>query len=241
MSEQFKDDGAFFGATASAPVASDGAATAAVGGGFTLNLTDDDLTDGRYPAIPVGTWLRVAVYEVEPGMVKSEKNYGKPKYKITIRNQDETAEWGKNRKFTVFANLFNGAFFTAYAVFKAAEVAPTKESLQKGAFFDAADMDQFPGELAKLVQEGGIFTESKKIPKGAYVMPSPKTLEGLEFYAKVTHYSVSGSFDKFSSEKAALDAGHARAFVSVDEFRSVAEHEAVAKAQGAPGIFKGDA
>ncbi len=240
MSEQFADDGAFFGATASAPAASDGAA-AAVGGGFTLNLTDDDLTDGRYPSIPVGTWLRVAVYEVEPGMVKSERNYGKPKYKITVRNQDETAEWGKNRKFTIFANLFNGAFFTAYAVFKATDTAPTKESLAKGAFFDAADMDQFPGELAKLVSEGGIFTESKKIPKGAYVMPSPKTLEGLEFYAKVTHYSVSGSFDKFASEQAAKEAGHARAFASVDEFRSVAEHEAAAKAQGSAGIFKGDA
>lgn len=240
MSEQFADDGAFFGATASTPAAS-GGETVAVGGGFTLNLTDDDLTDGRYPDIPVGTWLRVAIYETEPGMVKSEKNYGKPKYKITLRNQEETAQWGANRKFTVFANLFNGAFFTAYAVFKAANVAPTKESLAKGAFFDAADMDQFPGELAKLVSEGGIFTESKKIPKGAYVMPSPKKLEGLELYAKVTHYSVSGSFDKFSSPQAAMDAGHARAFVSVDEFRSVAEHEAATKAQGSAGIFKGDA
>lgn len=239
MSEQFSDDSEFFGATVSAPVASEGAV--AVGGGFTLNLTDDDLTDGRYPTIPVGTWLRVAVYEVEPGMVKSERNYGKPKYKITVRNQDETAEWGKYRKFTIFANLFNGAFFTAYAVFKAVGVEPTKESLAKGAFFDAAYMDQFPSELAKLVNEGGIFTETKKIPKGAYVMPSPKMLEGVEFYAKVTHYSVSGSFEKFTSEQAAKEAGHARAFASVDEFRSVAEHEAAIKAQGSAGIFKGDA
>jgi hypothetical protein len=239
MSEQFADDGEFFGASVSAPVASEGAV--AVGGGFTLNLTDDDLTDGRYPTIPVGTWLRVAVYEVEPGMVKSEKNYGKPKYKITVRNQDETAEWGKYRKFTIFANLFNGAFFTAYAVFKAVGVEPTKESLAKGAFFDAAYMDQFPSELAKLVNEGGIFTETKKIPKGAYVMPWPQMLEGVEFYAKVTHYSVSGSFEKFASEQAALDAGHARAFPVVDEFRSVAEHKAAIKAQDSAGIFKGDA
>lgn len=235
---EFKDDGEFFGKspTAAASVASDGAA---VDGGFTLDLSDDDLTDGKYPEIPVGTWLRVAIYEVQPAQVKQGKNFGKPKYQITLRNQGETEEWGKNRKFTVFASLYKGAFFTAYAIFKAVDLAPTKESLKKGAFFDLAYANQFPSDLSTGVSN--IFTPTKKIPKGAWVCPSPRQLLGLECYAKVTHYSVSGSFDKYASSAAALEAGHARAFPALDEFLSVEEYQRKMAAQGqSMGIFKGE-
>jgi hypothetical protein len=242
MTEQFADDGEFFGTTPSAPVASDGA-VAGVAGGFVLNLTEDDLTDGVFAEIPVGTWLRLAFYEVEPAMVTSQKNYGKPKYTASFVNTEETVEWGKRRKFPFITMcLFEGAFFTTYPILKAVGMEPTKETLAKGAFFDAAYMEEFPDELAKLVAEGGIFTESKRIPKGAYVFPSPKQLAGKELCAKVSHYGVSGDFKaRYTSQAKAQEDGHVRAFAVLGEYHSVAEHQdLMAKAQGTGHNFKGD-
>lgn len=239
---EFKDDEAFFGTTPDAsPAASGGDGLAVEPGGFTLDLSDSDLSDGQYPNIPVGTWLRVQVYEVQPGQVKSGKNFGKPKYQITVKNQEETQEWGAYRKFTIFANLFQGAFFTAFAVFKAVGMEPTKETLAKGAFFDKNDADQFPGEMGD--GPSNIFTEHKAIPKGAYVMPSPKRLCGQFLWAQVTHYSVSGSFDKFVSEEQAQEAGHVRAYPTLDKYLSEEAYAAMLAKQGTAGdsktVFKG--
>lgn len=244
MSEQFADDNAFFGQDASAPAASVGE-TAAVGGGFTLNLTEDDLTDGVFPEIPVNTWLKLAFYEVEPAMVTSQKNYGKPKYTASFVNTAETEQYGKRRKFPFITMcLFEGAFFTTYPILKAVGLEPTKETLAKGAFFSTAYAEEFAGTgLEELVANGGIFTEAKKIPKGAYVFPSPKQLEGLELWAKVSHYGVSGDFKaRYTSEAKAQEDGHTRAFPVLGEYRSVAQHEALlAKQQDSTTIFKGDA
>lgn len=238
---EFKDDGEFFGTSASAsPAASGGDAPA--GGGFTLDLSDADLSDGQYPAIPVGTWLHLEIYEVQASTVKSGgKNFGKPKYQLTVRNMEDTQEWGLNRKFTIFANLFNGAFFTAFAVFKAVGMEPTKETLAKGAFFDKNDADQFPGEMSE--GSTNIFTDHKAIPKGAYVMPSPKKLAGQRLWGMITHYSVSGSFDKFRSEDAALDAGYARAFPTLDKYLSEEAYAEMMAKKGTEAdsktVFKG--
>lgn len=244
MAEQFADDGDFFGATA-VPGAAGDLGGAAQGGGFSLDLTADDMSGPiEYKKIPVGTWLHTEVYEVIPGQAKSDANYGKPNYRVTLRIAEESAEWGKGRKFNVFCNLWGGAFFTAYAVLNAVGKAPTKESAAKGSFFDAAFEEEFPEGLR--VGPDRIFTPTKDIPKGAYVLPAPSQLKGLKLMAKVTHYSVSQGPNrnkKYNSEEQALAANplETRAWANVDQFLShEAYEEMLAKAAKAAegGGFK---
>lgn len=227
MTDQFADDADFFGADA---VAAPG--EAAGGGGFSLDLTADDLSgQTEYKEIPVGTWVEVGIYEVLPGQSSSEKNYGKPNYRVTVKTTPTSAEWGNARKFNIFANLWGGAFFTMFDVLKAVGLAPTAEMLKKGAFFSDAYMSEgFPAGLTTPGKDY-IFTAAKDIPKGAFIMPSPKALEGLVLMAKVTHYSVSSGenkFKKYNSEAQALAANplETRAWPNLGAYMSVEEYAA---------------
>lgn len=85
-----------------------------------IDLSGDDLTGGEYPLMPVGTWVKASVYEAELVKSKSEKNEGKPMYKLVLKFHPEAeAKWGKGRRTYIYAPLWSGAFFTAYKVLKA--------------------------------------------------------------------------------------------------------------------------
>lgn len=225
MTDNFADDADFFGTDAVA-APGDAAAPAA----FSLDLTADDLSGQiEYKEIPVGTWLEVAIYEVLPGQAGSEKNYGKPNYRITVKTTANSSEWGNGRKFNIFANLWGGAFFTMFDVLKATGLAPTADMLKKGAFFSDAYMSEgFPAGLTTPGPDY-IFTAAKDIPKGAFVMPSPSQLTGQVMMAKVGHYSVSGGpnkFTKYNSEKQALEANplETRAWPNLSAYLSLEEY-----------------
>jgi hypothetical protein len=82
-----------------------------------LDLSEDDLSSGRKP-LPVGTLLRLSVYDVDLTHVKKEgPNKGKPMYKFTLKVLGEGV--GKGRQFDVYAPLWSGAFFTAFRIFRA--------------------------------------------------------------------------------------------------------------------------
>lgn len=224
MTDNFADDADFFGSDA---VAAPGEAAAPA---FSLDLTADDLSgQTEYKSIPVGTWLEVAAYEVLPGQASSAANYGKPNYRITVKTTATSAEWGNGRKFNIFCNLWGGAFFTMFDVLKATGLAPTAEMLKKGSFFSDAYMDQgFPVGLTTPGPDY-IFTAAKQIPKGAFVMPSPKELTGQVFMAKVTHYSPGGGenkYKKYNSEEQALAANplETRAFANLGAYMSLEEY-----------------
>lgn len=225
MTDNFADDADFFGSDA---VAAPG--EAAAGGGFSLDLTADDLAgQTEYKSIPVGTWLEVSAYEVLPGQAKSQANYGKPNYMITVKTTANSSEWGNGRKFNIFCNLWGGAFFTMFDVLKATNLAPTAEMLKKGAFFSDRYIDEgFPVGLTTPGPDY-IFTADKDIPKGAFVMPSPKELTGKVFMAKVTHYSPGGGenkYKKYNSEEQALQANplETRAFANLGAYMSLEEY-----------------
>lgn len=82
-----------------------------------LDLSEDDLTSRRKP-LPIGTLLRLSVYDVDLTHVKKEgPNKGKPMYKFTFKVLGEGV--GKGRQFDVYAPLWSGAFFTAFRIFRA--------------------------------------------------------------------------------------------------------------------------
>ena len=233
---EFKDDeGDFFNADSGADTATDDAGN----GGFSLDLSEGDLTSGVFKNIPVGTWLHVKFYDVTPSIVKSGNNYGKPKYQIAFMTEEDSSEWGDKRKFTVFANLFGKAFFIAYPILRAVGLAPTKDDLKVGAFFSSEDSDEFPADMSH------IFTAAKDIPKGAYIMPAPSKLTGKDLWAKVGEYSGNNSgFKRYASAAAALadkdDSGNVlntRAFPQLTEFMSGDER---AKQMNGASEFKGD-
>lgn len=234
---EFKDDDDFFAADGGSDTATAEAGDTA---GFSLDLSEGDLTSGSYKAVPVGTWLHVKFYDVTPSGVKGGNNYGKPKYQIAFMTLPESFEWGENRKFTVFANLFGKAFFIAYPILRAVGMAPTAGSLKIGACFSSEDADEFPAELSH------IFTKVQDIPKGAWVVPSPLKLVGKTLWAKVGEYSGNNSqFRRFASEAAALAAKdddgnliNTKAYPQLTDFESEDDH---AKKMDGLNEFKGDA
>lgn len=236
MSEFKDDDEDFFGADGGS---SDGGS--AVNG---IDLSEGDLTSGVFKDIPVGTWLHVKFYDVTPGTVKSGNNFGKPKYQIAFMTAEDETEYGENRKFTVFANLFGKAFFIAFPILKAVGMAPTKDNLApgKGAFFSAKDSEEFPDDFP--------LTDPKLIPAGSYVFPAPSELVGKHIWALVGEYSGDNSgFKRFASKAAALaakdDEGNkvnVKAYPQLTEFLSETDYEKlVAKREASMGAFKGDA
>lgn len=86
-------------------------------GDLVLDLSGDDLSSGGYKLIPVGTWVKVSIYEAVVKPSKSAKNEGKPVYHITLKVMGDAH--GKNRQFKIYAPLWSGAFFTAFKLFKA--------------------------------------------------------------------------------------------------------------------------
>lgn len=234
MSE-FKDDDDFFGADGES---SDGASGAVNG----IDLSEGDLTSGVFKDIPVGTWLHAKFYDVTPGTVKSGNNFGKPKYQIAFMTAEDDTEYGENRKFTVFANLFGKAFFIAYPILKAVGKAPTKEQLKIGAFFSDEHAEEFPDDFP--------LTSAKLIPEGAYIFPAPSELVGLHLYVLVGEYSGDNTgFKRFASKAAALaakdDEGNkvnVRAYPQLTEFLSEDDYKKlVVKRQQSMSEFKGDA
>jgi hypothetical protein len=231
----FKDDDEdFFGDDATDGTATEG------GGGVSLDLTEADLSDGIFKAIPLGTWIKLKIYEVTPGMVKSGNNYGKPKYQITFISQDD-CEWGAKRKFTEFANLYGKAFFVAFPILRSIGMAPTKEMLApgKGAFFASTYADEFPAEM------GDLITDVKRIPNGAYVFPAPSAMQGQFLYAKITGYRGNQSgFKEYKSEANAIadpTENNTRAFPKFGEYKSVEDFEAMQADQSeSVSVFKGD-
>lgn len=240
MSE-FKDDDDFFEDNGSADESGAGAS-----GLVSLDLSEGDLSSGASSEIPVGTWLHTKIYDVTPGFVKSSANYGKPRYQISFMTLEESWEYGENRKFNVFANLFGKAFFIAYPILKAVDMAPTKEQIGKGgpgAFFSDKYADEFPADVAYLSQ-------ASIIPKGAYIFPPPSKLMGLSLWAKVTEYTGNGSgYRKFASHGATLrakdDSGdllNTSAYPQLGEFMSEGSYKLMQdKQRESNSIFKGDA
>jgi hypothetical protein len=86
-------------------------------GDLVLDLSGDDLSSGGYKLIPVGTWVKVSIYEAVVKPSKSAKNEGKPVYHITLKVMGDAH--GKNRQFKIYAPLWSGAFFTAFRIFRA--------------------------------------------------------------------------------------------------------------------------
>lgn len=83
-------------------------------GGVVLDLSEDSLVPGGFKNPPIGTWLDLSIFEADLGESSSEANAGKPQYKFTFQTVGD--EWGKNRRFQVWAPLWEGAAFTYVAV-----------------------------------------------------------------------------------------------------------------------------
>lgn len=237
MSDFKDDDEDFFGA--------DGGSSDTDSSSGGIDLSESSLTSGVFKDIPVGTWLHVKFYDVTPGTVKSGNNYGKPKYQIAFMTAEDETEYGENRKFTVFANLFDKAFFIAYPILKAAGVAPTKDQIKAGGgkvFFSAKDSEEFPEDFP--------LTDPKQIPAGAYTFPAPSELVDKHIYALVGEYSGDNTgFRRFASKAAALaakdDEGNkvnVKAYPQLTEFLSEKDYEKlVASRRNSMSEFKGDA
>lgn len=237
MSEFKDDDEDFFGA--------DGGSSDSDATSTGIDLSEGDLTSGVYKDIPVGTWLRVKFYDVTPGTVKSGNNFGKPKYQIAFMTAEDETEYGENRKFTVFANLFGKAFFIAFPILKSVGAAPTKDQINAGhgkVFFSDEHSEEYPDDFP--------LTAKKTIPVGAYCFPAPSELTGKYIYAMVGEYSGDNSnFKRFASKKAALaakdDEGNpvnTKAYPQLTEFLSESDYEKlVANRRASMSEFKGDA
>lgn len=88
--------------------------------GITINLTGDDLRAAEgFKPIPVGTWLHVAIFEASLAYSKSEKNAGKPMYKLVFKLMGESAKEHGERKIRENAFLWSGALFNTMRILKA--------------------------------------------------------------------------------------------------------------------------
>lgn len=77
-----------------------------------LNLTDSDVKG--FEVAPAGTY-KVEIAEAELTESKSDKNKGKPMWKLELQSLEETYKG----KFFVYAPLWQGAHFTYVALGKA--------------------------------------------------------------------------------------------------------------------------
>lgn len=128
MSEQSNEFNPDLFSTATEMGTADGPNGAPEDEDIVLNLTGDDLKTRRTTPLPVGTRLKVRVYEASIGYVKKEgDNKGKPFYKIQFKPlPDEIEKHGLSDKKLFFENmmLFSGAFFDAANFLRALGYSP---------------------------------------------------------------------------------------------------------------------
>lgn len=135
-----------------------------VGSGVVLDLSGEDFTGSTYETIPVGTYVRVRVYDSEQRVSKAGNNM----YVLQLAVLGD--EWGKNRRLRSMVVLSTKAL--PYAL-------PALAALAKPATFNGASV-KTQRELAQAHKAAG--------GKGELKFPDPNDLLDIEVFAKVTEH-----------------------------------------------------